>query len=692
MHDPSRVRVSGPLQSHAAGYVTELARLGYTPLSAVLQLRLVAHLSRWLEAEGLAPERLSPAVVERFLAARRAAGYTHYASTRAMRPIIEYLHRLGVVAPPPEREPATPLDILLERYRRWRPFLIGWVTPAGLDLERLTAADITAFVTVRCPTQAPGSARLTVTALRSLLGFLHLDGILPRSLLAAVPRVASWRLAGLPKGLEPAEVRHLLETCAQRGATGCRDLAILTLLVRLGLRAGEVARFGLDDVDWRAGELVIRGKGNRSERLPLPADVGEALVDYLRRGRPASAQGRTVFVRVKAPHRAFNVRRGEPGRGRRGTARRPRRAACPPAATHRRDRDAPRRQPAGRDRAGPPPPSGADDRHLRQGRPRGAARPGAPLAGRCGVNRLDPALADYLRLRRALGYKLERTAKLLAQFIAHLDAIDTHTVTIETALAWARLPADGGPSWLAGRLTVVRGFAAYLHAIDPAHQLVPTDLLPDRGHRSTPYLYAEADIGALMRAAATLRTPHRAATYATLLGLLAVSGMRVGEAIRLERGDVDVTHELLTVRNSKFGKSRLVPLHPTTVAALRRYLRRPDRPRPTVPTAAVFVSGAGTRLLYCNVNWTFLRLVRRAGLKARSAACRPRLHDLRHAFAVRSILDAYRVDADVQARLPLLSTYLGHVDQGATYWYLSAAPELLDLAGQRLERHLGGRP
>ncbi|CAN5557880.1 site-specific integrase [soil metagenome] len=323
MHDPSRVRVSGPLQPHAAGYVLELARLGYTPLSAVLQLRLVAHLSRWLETERLAQDGLAPAVIERFLEARWAASYTHYASARAMRPIIEYLHRLGVVGPPPEREPATPLGMLLERYRGYltierlapttargylaavRPFLVGRITPAGLDLTDLTAADITAFVAVRCPGQAPGSARLTVTALRSLLGFLHLDGILPRSLVAAVSRVASWRLAGLPKGLAPAEVGRLLASCGRHTVSGCRDFAILTLLVRLGLRAGEVAGLELDDIDWRASELVIRGKDNRAERLPLPADVGEALADYLRRGRPASAQGRTVFVRVKAPHRAL---------------------------------------------------------------------------------------------------------------------------------------------------------------------------------------------------------------------------------------------------------------------------------------------------------------------------------------------------------------------------------------------------
>jgi site-specific recombinase XerD len=244
-----------------------------------------------------------------------------------MQPPLEYLRRLGVVpeAPEPEPEAEAPLDRLLERYRRFltverglapttacgylaavRPFLAGRVTLTGLDLADLTAADITAFVAAHCPGQAHGSARLTVTALRSLLGFLHVEGILPRSLAASVPRVASWRLASLPRGLTGAEVERLLASCDRSRASGRRDVAILTLLVRLGLRAGEVAGLGLDDIDWRAGELVVSGKGDRTERLPLPADIGEAIVEYLRYARPASAQGRAVFVRVKAPHRALS--------------------------------------------------------------------------------------------------------------------------------------------------------------------------------------------------------------------------------------------------------------------------------------------------------------------------------------------------------------------------------------------------
>ena len=325
MHDPLRVRVSGPLAPYAAGYAAELTRVGYTASGATLQLRLVANLSAWLDAAGLEPGALSPTEVDRFLAARRAAGHTRYASIRAVRPPLEYLRGLGLVPLAPEPVSDAPIDRLLARYRRYlvverslasatasgylaavRPFLASRATLDGLALEGLSVADITTFVVAHCPSQPRGSAKLTVTSLRSLLGFLHLEGILPRSLTGSVPRVAAWRLASLPRGLARAEVECLLAACDRRRVAGCRDFAILTLLVRLGLRTGEVAGLTLDAIDWRAGELLVTGKGNRSERLPLPPDVGEAIVAYLRGGRPANALGRAVFIRVKAPHRGLS--------------------------------------------------------------------------------------------------------------------------------------------------------------------------------------------------------------------------------------------------------------------------------------------------------------------------------------------------------------------------------------------------
>jgi integrase len=304
------------------------------------------------------------------------------------------------------------------------------------------------------------------------------------------------------------------------------------------------------------------------------------------------------------------------------------------------------------------------------------------------MSKLREQFADYLKLRRALGYRLERAEKLVPQFLDHLDRLGRDVVTVEDALGWAQLPA-GDPDWWAFRLSAVRGFAGYLHALDPAHEVPPADLLPRRPRRAAPYLYSEAEIAALIAAADRLRGRLRQATYRTLIGLLAVTGMRVGEAIRLDCRDVDLDHGVVTVREGKFGKSRELPLHPSTVAALRRYLRQRDRHRPAPASDAALISPAGTRLLYCNVHATFRRLRAHAGL--RSATCRPRIHDLRHTFAVRTLLEWYRAGVDVRARLPLLSTYLGHVHPKDSYWYLSAAPELLTLAGQRLDEHMGGR-
>jgi len=305
---------------------------------------------------------------------------------------------------------------------------------------------------------------------------------------------------------------------------------------------------------------------------------------------------------------------------------------------------------------------------------------------------LERRLEEYLAVRRALGYKLERAGKLLALFLAWLDQRGAEAITTELALEWATLPPATGSNWHRQRLSVVRGFAAHLHAIDPVHEVPPADLLVWRSRRRVPYLYADSEVLALMDAASVIPTAHRAATLRALIGLLAVTGMRIGEAIRLDRSDIDHEHELLVVRDTKFGKSRELALHPSTTIALRRYLRRQDRPVPIEPTAALFTSATGTRLTYCNVHLAFKRIVDHAGLQPRSAGCRPRPHDLRHTFAVNTVLDAYRSGDDVNARLPLLSPYLGHAHPGSTYWYLQAAPELLALAGQRLEDHLeGGR-
>lgn len=307
------------------------------------------------------------------------------------------------------------------------------------------------------------------------------------------------------------------------------------------------------------------------------------------------------------------------------------------------------------------------------------------------MNPLRDALADYLSLRRSLGYGLRRPEKLLNQFLDYLEECGASTITTDLAVAWARLPKDASPLWWAHRLTVVRGFAGYLHVLDEAHEVPATDVLPWKSHRANPFLYTDAEIAALIAAAATLRFPLRVATYQTLISLLVVTGMRVGEVIGLDTDDFNKDQGILLVRKGKGGATRQLPLHPSTTAAVCAYLQRPDR-RSAARTAALLISPAGTRLLYCNVHATFQKLVRQTGIEPRSSSCRPRIHDLRHSFAVSSLLDAYIGDQDIDRRLTLLATYLGHRSPAGTYWYLSAAPELLAAALKRLDRAGGDRP
>jgi integrase len=305
------------------------------------------------------------------------------------------------------------------------------------------------------------------------------------------------------------------------------------------------------------------------------------------------------------------------------------------------------------------------------------------------MSELHCALAEYLNLRRSLGYKLRRSEKLLQQFINFFLATGAPAITTQHALTWACQPNDGSNNWWANRLSAVRGFTNYLHATDPTVEVPPSDLLPWRPHRACPYLYREEEIIALIKAASALSSPLRVATYQSLIGLLAVTGMRVGEAINLDLQDFDARNGTLIIKGAKFNKMREIPLHPTTVASLKRYLARRNRMSSAEGTSALFTSPTGSRLLYCNVQWTFQRLVRQAGLVSHTTHCRPRIHDMRHAFAVNTMLEAYRDGSDTQQRLTLLSTYLGHVNPASTYWYLSAAPELLAKAAERLEHPHG---
>ena len=320
----SEVRVRGPLAGNARGFAEFLAGQGYKPGSVRLQVHLVAQLSRWLEAEGVAVEELTELEAARFIAVRRARVHRLFRSRQALEPVIGYLRDVGVVPAPAPAGPFSAVDELVERYRRYllvertvtvgtakvyvgaiRPFVAGFEDAGRLDLQQVTAADVSAFLLDE--TARRGTSICSVaTALRSLLGFLHVEGVLERSLAFAVPGVGAWRGAALPRPLERGQVRQLMASCDRRTVVGRRDFAIILLMGRLGLRCGEVAALTLEDIDWRAGELVIYGKGRRDDRLPLPVDVGDAIANYLRRGRPADALDRAVFVRVLAPHRRMS--------------------------------------------------------------------------------------------------------------------------------------------------------------------------------------------------------------------------------------------------------------------------------------------------------------------------------------------------------------------------------------------------
>jgi len=262
---------------------------------------------------------------------------------------------------------------------------------------------------------------------------------------------------------------------------------------------------------------------------------------------------------------------------------------------------------------------------------------------------LGQALAGYLELRRGLGFKLERHAELLGEFIGWLEDRGIATVTTADALAWVTLPERASPGWLQYRMQAVRGFAAYLATVDPAAQVPPAGLLPGGPRRAVPYLYSDADIAALFAQAGQLKTPLRQETFKTLIGLMAVTGLRGGEAIALDDEDFDPGRGLLLVRHAKLGRHRLLPLHPTTVSALQSYRQLRDQVFPRPRSQALLVSTAGTRLIRRRTGQTFAALARQAGLAGRAGNCRPRPHDLRHSFAVATLLDWCRDGGDVAA-------------------------------------------
>jgi integrase len=440
-----------------------------------------------------------------------------------------------------------------------------------------------------------------VNALRAFLRFCFIDGLVGADLSQAALLVRRRSSSPLPRGISRADAHVLLGSCDRRQALGRRDYAIILTLLRLGLRRSELAGLRLDDIDWRAGELVVRGKGAREDRLPLPADVGEAIATYLRRGRPQSSR-REVFLRSKAPYQPIASATVT------STVRRAcRRAGIPEFGSHR------LRHTAACEMVAANVPLVRIGQVLRHRSLQSTARyarvdaravavAGGAVAGRrsAAMSGLQTRVDEYLRLRRALGFKLKEEERLLGQLVGYLEAAGAETVKTELAVRWARLPVGVHPNHWSKRLRVARGFAAYLHTLDPTAEIPPPDIFPHRRQRATPYLFSQQDICRLLEEARRLRNPMRAASYEALFGLLAVSGMRIGEAVALEREDVDLDAGLITIRKAKGDRARLVPLHPTSTEALRRYASERDRLCPA-PRSRAFLSlqrrhaGAGGR-------------------------------------------------------------------------------------------------
>lgn len=701
------VRVSGPLGSYADGFREHLEHRGYSPWTVMFDLTSMDRLSRWLLARRLDPAEFTAIEVERFVHEQRGDGRDRRRGPRGLSSMLTYLRGLGVI---PEAAPVLAVDPLARLLDEFTAFLVAerglasstvWYYRAtarrflsrspGLagvgdgSLDGVDAASVRSFVLAESLTRGVGSVKNVVTALRALLRFCHTRGYVSTSLADALPAVASWRQTSPPRTIRDDHLARMLASCDRHTAAGRRDYAILVVLARLGLRIGEVATLTVDDIAWRDGELLVHGKGNRHDRLPLPADAGAAIADYCQWGRHQGTC-RGLFLHARAPYGALSSsavgKVVERACERAGLARLGAHQLRHAAATALRQAGAPLFEIG---QAGAAPCPSGHHRRLWLDRRTRVGRGGPGLARRPPMSTLRQAASDYLALRRTLGFKLTGHDRLLADFNDQLQRTATPAITIEAALNWATKPSTAQPIRWRARLCVVRGFARYLHAIDPRVEVPPTDLLPHRHHRPIPYLFTPTEITALIAAAGQLRSPLRAATHQALFGLLSSTGMRVGEAIRLDDTDVDLAGGLITIRETKFGKTRQLPIHASAVTPLRRYVDARNHLCPVRPAASFFISTAGTRLVYTNVRATFRGAITTAKIATTTPAA-PKMHALRHSFAVRTLLGWYRDGGDVQARLPLLSAYLGHSHPSSTYWYLQAAPELLALATARLEQ------
>jgi integrase/recombinase XerD len=703
---------AGPLAAYIEGFERWLGKQGYAAYTLRRHVQFAADFSRWLAQNEVQRQRVSSKHTAQYLHARARRVLIRDGDATALIHLLGFLRGEGAIAAEKMRRcrftPAQRRTQAFEQYLREeralaqatiayygafvRDFLKDRFGSGPAPLRRLRARDVVHFVQRRAPRLGLKRAQMLTTALRSFLRFARYRGDVQLDLAAAVPSVANWSMSAIPRAIASDQVRQLLARFDRRSAAGRRDFAILLLLSRLGLRACEVARLDLEDIDWKAGTVAVHGKGGRTSlarrcrrsdrRLPATRTADRPVPP------PVLARPRTQWgpsSRCRGMHRSAR------DRALRHRCAYLRYTSVSPRPCH---RDAASRRLAGRDRRAARAPPSRHHQDLHEGRFAGTAHARRSLAGRCAMNTLRQALDEYLDMRRALGFKLHDAGRALADFVSFMDRHHASHITRPLALAWAKQPSKVGPVEWARRLSWVRIFARHRSATDPRTQIPEPDLLPYRPQRARPYLYSEREIRDLLRAALQLPSDDELQpwTYHCLFGLLSVSGLRVGEARNLELADVDLDAAVLTVRGSKFGKSRLVPLHASTCRVLADYIARREEIWAGRPASShLFVNRRGNRLDIGQIHRIFYRLSRQIGLRGRTDRHGPRLHDMRHRFATSTLLRWYRTGEDAERRMPILSAYLGHVHCSDTFWYLSAMPELMREAMARLERRWEAR-
>ena len=698
----------GPDGRVLEGFAQELCQAGYAEITARRHIRAAEHLIHWLGRKGGTVAALDEQTIEEFVHHLNRCRCPRYGRThrrdiwKGARLFLRYARFADIVTT--RIVEAVIVDpALLVSFCDWMrqqrgtcdATLSGYSIPVrdllkklGEDPGTFDAQNLRQFILDTSQRCGWASAKKCTTAVRMFLRFLIAGGKCAAGLEGAIPVLAHWRLSSLPRYLQSEEVERVIASCDPATPAGKRDRAILLLLARLGLRAGDVVQLRLGDLDWKEAAISVSGKGRRQTLMPLTQEIGNAIASYIKDGRPQTAVD-TLFIRSRAPFLALAnhcaVSMIVPGHAQ-GWCRLPEpwcRPCSPPFGSK---LYAPTRRVVAGDRGSSPAPFYRDHGDLRQGRRNHSAADCATIAG--GGIMLTRSVESYIAVRRATGFAFRSEGSLLQSFAAFSDAADKRYVSAETAIEWA----GSAPSLCqrARRLGQVIRFARYIRAEDAHHEIPPTVFGSESRPRPVPYIFSAEEIKRILQTASRLgkRNAFRGHTYNTLFALLACTGLRVSEAIHL--CFQDITADGLVIRCSKFRKSRLVPLHETTQAGLERYLLR--RRAYTPLDDHVFVSLRRRPLLLHDAETAFHDIVEKIGLPRGEGLPRPTIHSLRHTFAVRALETCPDGRDRITKHMLALSTYLGHSKVADTYWYLEATPDLMrNIADSCQSFFTGGR-